>query len=100
MAVGHPGAYTAGMRCDHCGRPVRGTCHTRNDYAVDYYAVHGGRGEVCELVGNYANRGGSYVRLLEPRALISCAQCYRLATVQAERDRCFRPERSDEVGES
>lgn len=85
------------MRCDHCGRPVRGTQHTRTDYRVDFYTLHGGRGEVCALVGNYA-QGGSYIRLLEPVQLISCVECYGRAAVQAERERCFRPERVVEEG--
>lgn len=95
MAERPAGAYSAGMRCDHCGRPVRGTRHTRTDYVVDFYAVHGGRGEVCDLIGHYAP-GSTYVRLLEPANLITCVQCYRLAGVQAERERCFRPERQGE----
>jgi hypothetical protein len=86
------------MRCDHCGRPVRGTQHTRSDYRVDYYAVHGGRGEICPLIGNYAGAGGTYVRLLDHTELISCAQCYVRADVRAERERCFRPERVGEDG--
>jgi hypothetical protein len=92
-------AATGALRCDHCGRPVRRTQHTRTDYRVDFYALHAGRGEVCPLIGNYANNGGTYVRLTERFDVITCAQCYRLESVQAERERRFRPERAVDGGE-
>jgi hypothetical protein len=90
------------LRCDHCGRPVRGTQHTRTDYRVDYYALHGGHGEVCALVGAAAHHDTTFVRLLDHYNVISCAQCYPLPVVQAERERCFRPEAelTEEAGES
>lgn len=89
------------LRCDHCGRPVRGTQHTRTDYRVDYYALHGGRGEVCALVGDFAHHDTTFIRLLDHYEVISCAECYPLPAVQAERERLFRPEAyaGDEGGE-
>lgn len=89
------------MRCTHCGRPVCGTRHTRTDYHVDYYALHGGRGEVCELVGDFAHHGTTFIRLLDHDEVVSCAECYPSAVVQAERARRFRPEAydSEEGGE-
>lgn len=96
-----PTSESHGLRCTHCGRPVRGTQHTRTDYRVDYYALHGGRGEVCVLVGDLGHHDTTFIRLLEHDEVISCAQCYRLPVVQAERERLFRPEAYDgeEVGE-
>lgn len=87
------------LRCDHCGRAVRGTQHTRTDYRVDYYALHSGRGEPCALVGDYGHHDASYIRLLDHYDVISCAQCYRLPAVQAERERRFHPE-AGEGGDS
>jgi hypothetical protein len=81
------------LHCDHCGRPVRETQHTRSSYAVDYYSVHGGHGEVCSFVGEDGQRGATYLKLLDPRRVTSCVQCYGEASVQAARDRSFRPER-------
>jgi len=81
------------LHCDHCGRAVHETQHTRTAYTVDYYSLHSGRGEVCSFVGEDGQRGGSYVKLLDRFDVITCAQCYRQATVQAERDRRFQPER-------
>ncbi len=81
-------------RCHFCHRAVRPTQHTRTTYAVDYYALHGGRGEWCELVGDYGHRGTSYLRLLDHYEVITCAQCYGRPAVQAERERLFRPERA------
>jgi len=81
------------LHCDHCGRSVRETQHTRSSYVVDYYSVQGGHGEVCSFAGDDGQRGGTYVKLLDPRELTTCVQCYGKASVQADRDRCFRPER-------
>jgi len=72
---------------------VRETQHTRSSYTVDYYSVFGGNGEVCSFVGEDGLRGSTYVKLLDPRQVTSCVQCYQQAAVQAERDRCFQPER-------
>lgn len=87
------GGRVAG-RCDHCGRAVYGTRHTRTDYTVDYYSLYGGHGEVVPLPGDERGRGQTYVRLLDRFDVISCADCYRRAEIRAERERRFRPERS------
>lgn len=88
-----------GRRCDHCGRAVRGTQHTRTDYRVDYYALHSGQGEVCPLIGDYVHPENTYVRLLDHYDVISCADCYALPAVQAERERRYRPEETAAAGE-
>jgi hypothetical protein len=82
------------LRCDHCGRPVRETQHTRTSYTVDYYSVHAGHGEVCSFAGDDGMRGSTYVKLLDRYDVISCAECYQQEAVQAERDRHFQPERA------
>ena len=81
------------LHCEHCGRAVRETQHTRTSYTVDYYSVHGGHGEVCWLIGEDGQRSSTYVKLLDRFDVISCAQCYQQAAVRTERDRCFQPER-------
>jgi hypothetical protein len=81
------------LRCDHCGRVVRETQHTRTSYAVDYYSVHSGHGEICSFIGDDGQRGATYVKLLDRFDVISCVQCYGQAAVQAERERRFQPER-------
>ena len=87
-------AVESGLRCDHCGRAVRETQHTRTSYTVDYYSVHSGTGEVCSFVGEDGQRGATYVKLLDRFDVVTCAQCYRQADVRAERDRHFQPERT------
>ena len=82
------------LRCDHCGRPVRETQHTRTSYTVDYYSVQAGHGELCSFAGDDGLRGATYVKLLDRYDVISCVECYRQGAVQAERDRHFQPERS------
>ena len=81
------------LRCDHCGRAVQETQHTRTDYRVDYYSLHSGHGEVCAVPGDERQRGGSYVKLLDRFDIVTCAQCYHRDTVRAERERRFHPER-------
>lgn len=88
-----PRAAELPLRCDHCGRAVRETQHTRTSYAVDYYSVHSGHGEVCSFVGEDGQRGSTYVKLLDRFDVITCAQCYGQAAVQRERDCRFHPER-------
>lgn len=81
------------LRCDHCGRLVSETRHTRTSYAVDYYSLHSGHGEVCSFTAEDGQRGGYYVKLLDRFDVITCVQCYRRPSVRAERDRRFQPER-------
>lgn len=83
----------AALRCDHCGRAVRETRHTRTAYHVDYYTLHSGHGELCTVAGDDRQHPFTYVRLLDRFDIITCADCYRQTAVQAERDRQFQPER-------
>jgi hypothetical protein len=95
-AAGAAGADRAAARiagrCDHCGRPVRATQHTRGGYAVDYYSLHSGHGEVAAFSGDDRTRT-TYVRLLDHFDLTTCVDCYRRTDVQALRAAQFRPER-------
>ncbi len=88
-----PRAVEPPLRCDHCGRAVRETQHTRTSYTVDYYSVHSGHGEVCSFVGEDGHRGSTYVKLLDRFDVITCVQCYGQTAIQVERDRRFHPER-------
>jgi hypothetical protein len=81
------------LRCNHCGRAVRETLHTRTSYRVDYYTLHSGHGELCTVAGDDRQQAFTYVRLFDHFDVISCADCYPQAAVQAERDRQFHPER-------
>jgi putative lipoic acid-binding regulatory protein len=54
------------LRCDHCGRPVRETQHTRTSYTVDYYSVQAGHGELCSFAGDDGLRGATYVQVARP----------------------------------
>jgi hypothetical protein len=81
------------LRCDHCGRAVHETLHTRTSYRVDYYTLHSGHGELCTVAGDEHHHPLTYVRLVDRFDVITCADCYREGAVQAERDRQFQPER-------
>jgi hypothetical protein len=87
------------LRCDHCGRLVSETRHTRTSYAVDYYSVHSGHGEVCSFSADDGQRGGRYVKLFDRFDVITCVQCYGRPAVQEERDRHFQPEREGATGQ-
>jgi hypothetical protein len=78
--------------CSHCGRPVRGTIHTRSRYWVDYYELHGGQVEPATLRHGEDGPVQVYQRLMAPELVITCADCYRNASVQEQREERFRPE--------
>lgn len=80
-------------RCHHCAREVEETKHTRTSYRVGGYEIHGGGVEAVtrprseddpELI--------TILRLIEPHPACTCADCYRLPEVAAERELLFRPE--------
>ena len=78
-------------RCDHCGRAVRETQHTRTTYRVDYYAMHTGDGEWTSFKSD-DGEAIAYVRLLNTVEINTCSDCYRNPDVLLERDRRFRTE--------
>lgn len=87
------GALDPPLRCDHCGRPVHETLHTRTSYRVDYYTLHSGHGELCTTAADDRQHALTYVRLLDRFDVITCSDCYRQAAIQTERNRQFQPER-------
>ncbi len=89
-----PRPSLASLRCDHCGRAVCGTRHTRTSYEVDYFRLHSGRGERCWVTGD-DGRSVAHIRLLDQFELITCAQCYRQPAVQAVRERRFHDDVED-----
>jgi hypothetical protein len=93
MASPMPGGTRTVGRCDHCGRAVHATQHTRSGYTVDYYSLFSGHGEVTAFSGDDRLRA-TYVRLLDRFDVTTCADCYRRAEVQAARTAQFRPERA------
>jgi hypothetical protein len=79
------------LRCDHCGRVVHETIHTRSDYHVDYYSLHTGDVELCSLVSD-DGEPRAFQRLIRRFDLVTCVDCYRSRAVQREREMKFRPE--------
>lgn len=69
------------------------TRHTRTSYRVDFYEMHTGEVEPCSLLIDEGERSFSFLRLLIPQEVVTCADCYRDAAVQRERERRFYPER-------
>ena len=83
------------LHCNHCGRPVGETVHTRSSYAVDYYVLHTGAVEPMTIQRADEPYGTvTVLKLIEPRTVVTCADCYRQPTIQEERDLLFRPELS------
>jgi hypothetical protein len=85
--------YQPSRRCHHCGRSVCETFHTPTGYRVDYYSLHTGAVEPASRTTD-AGAQVNFFKLLAPIEIVTCATCYRLASVQRERDERFRPERS------
>lgn len=88
-----PAASTTSRRCHHCAREIEETRHTRASYRVGFYELYGG--EVEEMVKQRSEDNPEQVvilRLIRPSAAYTCAECYRLPEVAAERETLFRPE--------
>ena len=83
------------LRCDHCGRSVEETQHTRMTYHVDYYSAYTGEAELYSLVVDDGQRQATFLKLISRYDVITCVDCYGHADAQRERERRFRPERRD-----
>ncbi|MBP1687582.1 MAG: hypothetical protein H6Q33_3725 [Deltaproteobacteria bacterium] len=89
------GTSKLSLHCNHCGRQVGETVHTRSSYAVDYYVLHTGAVEPMTIQRADEPYGRiTVLKLIEPRTVVTCADCYRQPTIQEERDLLFRPELS------
>jgi hypothetical protein len=86
-------ATTTPHRCHHCAREVEETKHTRTSYRVGGYEIHGG--DVEEVTKPRSEDDPELVtilRVIEPHDACTCAACYHLPAVAAERELLFRPE--------
>jgi hypothetical protein len=83
------------LRCDHCGRSVNETQHSRTGYTVDYYSLHTGPVETCSLVTDDGERRLTFQRLMRAEEVVTCVDCYRRADVQRDRELRFRAELAD-----
>jgi hypothetical protein len=95
--MGAPDSAAAGravLACTHCGRPVCETQHTRTGYRVDYYSMHCGPVEAVTLAADDERPALTFQKLLSAMEIVTCADCYRDPSVQAERNRQFWPERA------
>lgn len=80
------------LHCDHCGRAVRETRHTRTSYRVDYFGMHTGPVEEAWFKTD-DGEAVPYLRLVAAVELATCVDCYAKPEVQLARERKFRPER-------
>jgi hypothetical protein len=86
-----PGAHrepaaAPALRCMRCGASVHETRHTRTDYQVGYYRLHGGR-TVEATVRLEDEVTFTYRRLVEPAEFISCPACMTEPAVRDVWDR-------------
>lgn len=86
------------LRCEHCGRVVRETRHTRTTYRVDYYRMHTGDTEAATISRSDRDEVIPYRKLIRLLDIITCADCYGRPAVRQERERLFRPERVPDGG--
>lgn len=82
------------LRCEHCGRLVHETRHTRTTYRVDYYAMHTGETDAATISRSDKDEVIHYLKLIRPVDLVSCVDCYGQPAVRQEREQLFRPERT------
>jgi len=80
------------LRCDHCGRPVCETKHTRSEYRVDYYLMHSGDVEPCSMSLDDGERTLVFQKLVRAVEIVTCADCYRDPDTRHRREAEFRPE--------
>jgi hypothetical protein len=85
----------APLRCNHCGRSVKETSHTRSSYQVDYYSLHTGDVEPLVVRVDEDEPPVTFQRLVNSVEVVTCVNCYRDPVVQQERERRFRPELAD-----
>jgi hypothetical protein len=71
------GPSAAARHCDHCGRVVRETLHSRTSYVVDCFVRHTGATEIA-IVRRPASDETVlvYQRLVRPAVVITCTDCY------------------------
>ena len=85
------------LRCHHCNAPVHETVHTRTSYRVGYYDLHTGRVEPATRQLSEHAGPESYLRLVAPVHLVTCADCYARPAIQAEREALFYSENTGEA---
>jgi hypothetical protein len=86
------------MQCTHCGRDVRETTHRQKNYTVDYYLLHTGQTEWTFLVSPKENIPAvQYLKLTEPRDVITCIQCYASPDIRQRLDDDFFGRRPFEI---
>lgn len=93
LAASGADAHTE-RRCTHCGRLVGETRHSRAAYRVDYYSLHTGEVEPVTLLADDEALPMTFQKLVTALDVFTCVDCYSLPTIQRERERLFRPERS------
>ena len=92
MVARDASSQVTSLRCEHCGRSVRETRHTRTAYEVDYYSLHTGPVETCSLVIDDGDRRVTFQKLLSAEEVITCVDCYARPEVQQARELRYRVE--------
>jgi hypothetical protein len=83
------------MQCNHCGREVEQTLHWQKAYRVDYYLLHTGATEWAYFVNpKFDAPPVRYRKLIQPRDIITCIDCYALPHVRRRLDDDFSGRRA------
>ena len=81
------------MECTFCGREVKPTVHRREGFppfTVDYYLLLTGKLERTVMQDLLAESARvEFYKLVEPRWVVTCAECYRQEATAAELVRWF-----------
>ena len=81
------------MECTYCGREVKPTVHRREGqalYVVDYYRLLTGRLERVVMQDPLAETALlEFHKLLDPRWVIACVDCYGREDIRVELNHLF-----------
>jgi hypothetical protein len=81
------------VECTYCGREVKPTIHRREGptlYRVDYYRLLTGRLERVVMQDPLAEKAiVEFYKLLDPRWVIACVDCYRNEDTRIELNHLF-----------
>jgi hypothetical protein len=89
------------VECTYCGREVKPTVHRhegRTLYTVDYYRLLTGRLERVVMQDPLAEKAlFEFHKLLDPRWVITCVDCYDREEIRAELNLLFAavPEKAE-----
>lgn len=82
---------SAERSCSYCGRKVKDTLHWRESYRVDFHFLYTGDVERERMTSDEEGRERYLVRLLRPRWVFACVDCYARPEVRDDWETWLEP---------